>query len=512
VKRIGLYTKTAFPVGIVFVLAIMGGCGGGSETAVRFRMERMLVQADRLREEMKLKGPLLSDDDLAKLVEAYAAISRQAVSPGNAETIAKASEEKKQAWALASLAMTRIGNLYLEGKMYDKAYEYFKNVAENSTTTPIQRNAVMAYMALAMEKLGHYSAAAGLYDTLAQEYIAVVVPENPNLDALEAPLKAAQMWLQSGDAGKRDRELQRAREYYREIAGKYKGTLTGSAAMAKLAASYLQENRYGEATDILRSIRDDSSGFVSPGVLMSIADIYMNRANDLPNAERTYRDYIRYYPQQGNVQSAYLGLGLSLYGQGKYEEARKSVQGMEKLPKIGQENLAQSYFLTALCYEKEDKWELARGQFDIVQTSFMGTDQGFEAALHVVDHYRQHGQTGLAEGAFNDAVNYINKYVAQNSANPVAVSRGLGYLVRAYTENGEMANAAEQLSLLHQRYPQQPEGKFAPLRLSEIYANSLYDTSKAIFWLKLFVNENPDAPDLGEIKSQIETLEKPSGK
>jgi TolA-binding protein len=408
--------------------------------------------------------------------------------------------------------MTRIGNLYLEREMYDKAYEYFKNVAEDPTTTPVQRNAVMAYMALAMERLGDFSAAAGLYDTLALEYTAVVVPENPNLDALEAPLKAAQMWLRTGDAGKHDRELQKAREYYREIAQKFKGTLTESAAMAKLAASYLQENRYGEATDILRSIRDDSSGFVSPGVLMSIADIYMNRANDLPNAERTYRDYIRYYPQQENAQSAYLGLGLSLYGQGKYEEARKSVQGMEKLPKIGQENLAQSYFLTALCYEKEDKWELARGQFDIVQTSFMGTDQGFEAALHVVDHYRQHGQTELAVGAFNDAVNYINKYVEQNSANPVAVSRGLGYLVRAYTENGDMEKAAEQLSLLHARYPQQPEGKFAPLRLSEIYANSLYDTSKAISWLKLFVDENPDSPDLGKIKSQVETLEKLSGK
>ena len=492
---------------ILLAATIMCGCGGASDTAVRFKMERMLVQADRLQEQMKLKGQMLSEKDLGTLIDAYAAISEQVAPPRNPEEAAIAPEEKKQAWALSSLAVTRIGSLYLDRRMYDKAYDHFKMAADNLSATLVQRNAVLIYMALSMQKMGQYDRAAGLYDTLAQEYINIVVPENPNLDALDAPLRAVEMWRLAGDRDRHDLAITEAREYYLNIMEKFNGSLTESAAIGKLSASYLQEHRFGEAIDLLKTVRDDSTGRVTPSVMLTIADIYMNRIRDLSNAERTYREFAEYYPDHEKAQEAYLGLGLSLYEQRKFEEARKAVSSIDKLRKVSQEYVAQAYFLAALCYEKEDKWELAKGQFDIVQSTFIGTEQGFEATLYVVDHYRRRGQSDLEQKAFNDAVNYINRYAEQNKANPGSVSKALGYLVRAYTESGDLEKAADRLAFLHDQYPQYPEGRFAPLRLGDIYENELGDTSKAIAWLKIFIDENPQAANLDEIKGHVGTLE-----
>jgi tetratricopeptide (TPR) repeat protein len=169
--------------------------------------------------------------------------------------------------------------------------------------------------------------------------------------------------------------------------------------------------------------------------------------------------------------------------------------------------VAQAFYLVALCYEKEDKWELAKIQFDIVRTSFVGTDHAFEAALHIPDYYRRRGLTEQANKSFEESVNYFNRYASENKSNPVAESRALGFLVRAYSENQDFVSAADQLALLHDRFPRLPEGKFAPLRLGDIYENTLCDTSKAVNWLKIFVDENPDAANIDDIKNHIQYLE-----
>jgi tetratricopeptide (TPR) repeat protein len=487
---------------------IFAGCGRKTDVAVRFEMERMLNKADRLQEQLKIKGPVLAEADFKELVAAYSEIGNMVAPAGDDAEVRNASEEKRQAWSLASLAVTRIGTLYLDMKIYDKAFEYFKSVADNPASSPTQRNAVMSYMALSLERLGRFAEAAAFYDSLAQGYISIVKPDNPNMDALSAPLKSAEMWGRLGDKDKYLADMDKARNYYKDLMNKYGGSQVGSAAIGKMAASFLQQNDYPQAIDILKNVRDDSTGQVSAGVMLMIADIYLNKMEDYVSAEKTYSQFAEFYPNNKELPAAKLGLGLSLYGQENYGSARKSIDGIEKLPKVDQQTVAQAYYLTALCYEREDKWDLARGQFELIETSLIGTDQAFESALYIPNYYRSRGKTELAQKAFEAAENYINRYAEQNKNDAVATARALGYLVRAYMENNDFSKAAEKLIFLHDHYPQSPEGKFAPLKLGDIYENSLHDTARTIEWLRKFIKENPDAADIDKIKSHIQALEK----
>ncbi len=477
------------------------------DLGLRFKMEKMLSEADHLADRIRQQSQRVSDDDLRKLVDAYSKISSMLPPPNNSAEVSNASAERQQAWALASLATTRVGTLYMENKMFERAYEGFKSVAENPATSALQRNAVKDYMAMALEQLKRYPEAAALYDTVAADYPSLIVPDNPNMDALEAPIKSARMWNSAGNNAKYLDGMDKAREYYGGLASEFKGSLMESAAYGKIAASYIEQQKFPQAISALRSVPADTSGHTSPAILLMIADLYMNNMRDYIGAENTYREFAQYYPKHPKIASATLGIGLSLYEQGKYSEARKAVDDIYRIPGADQKSVAQSYYLTGLCYENEDKWDFAKGEFDLVEASFPSSDEAFEAVLYVANHYRTAGNKELTQKAYGDAVEFINKIIVLNRTNPIDCARAEGYLVRAYTENGDIAKATDELIRLHQTYPLLPEGKLAPLRLADINENITHDTQKAIDWLKTYLRENPDAPNIDGIQTHIKALE-----
>jgi TolA-binding protein len=493
---------------IAFALvAFFIGCGREGDIGLRFKMEKALTRADRLADQVRQKGKNISDEDLKILVGAYEEVTAMIPAPEDILEVQAAPQERQQAWALSSLAATRIGILYMERKSYEKGFDSFKSVYDNPATSALQKNAVTAYMALAMDKLRRFPEAAALYDTLAMNYLTVIVPNNPNMDALDAPMKAADIWKRAGDNVKYLAEMEKARDYYRELAENYRGTLMESAALGKSAAGYIEQQDYPRAIETLRKVPPDTSGHTSPAILLMIADIYMNDLKDYIRAEKTYREFVEFYPDHARTAAATLGIGLSLFGQGKYIPARKAVENIERMPRADQKNAAQANYLIALCYEKDDKWELAKGQFEVVEAAYPGSNEAFEASLYVTNHYRLEGNKDITLKEFNNAINSINDFVRKNVSSPLDCSRAMGYLVRAYTENGDMTRAAEQLELLHARYPQLPEGKLAPLRLADINENVLHDPEKAADWLKIFINENPDAENINDVRNHLNTLE-----
>jgi tetratricopeptide (TPR) repeat protein len=184
---------------------------------------------------------------------------------------------------------------------------------------------------------------------------------------------------------------------------------------------------------------------------------------------------------------------------------------MEKVQGATESDVAQSIYLTALCFESEDKWELAKGKYDFVQVSYPGTEQSFEAALHIPNYFRNKGQTELARRAYESTIAYITKLAEQNRGDETESAKALGYLVRAYLDNNDNALAAELLEKLHSQYPKLPEGKLAPLRLADIYENAMRDTAKTIEWLQTFLTENPGATDTQKIRDHLELLKTKSG-
>jgi tetratricopeptide (TPR) repeat protein len=509
--KVGYRKKYAIVViGLFLVMLILGGCSRKTDSELRFEMEKLLTQADHDLEQAKTNSPKMETVDIEKFLVAYSNIAKMIKLPKQVKDVERSNDNRRQLWALASLATTRVGNLYIESKQYDKAFESFKVVVDCPATTPLQRNALYGFMAMAKELSRAFPDAAQYYDSLAIGYLELIVPQSPNMDAMNAPLKSAEMWADAGNESNYKSRLIKAQDYYRGIMNKYNSTLVGAAAAGKLAASFLQQNSFTEAIAVLETVKD-TTGYTAPNIMLMIADIYLNRMQDNQSAEKTYREFETIYPKSKDFATAKFGLGLSLFAQKRYAEARKAVDGMEKISGATERDVAQAIYLTALCFESEDKWELAKGKYDFVQVSYPGTEQAYEAALHIPNYFRNKGQTDLARRAYESSVAYISKLADQNKADETAAAKALGYLVRAYLDNNDNSKAAELLEQLHTKYPKLPEGKLAPLRLADIYENSSHDTLKTIEWLKTFLAENPNSTDHDKIQSHLNLLQSKTG-
>jgi len=499
----------AINMAILISLAVLfGGCGKKTDLAVRYEMEQKLNEADRLQDRFKVRGTNFSDSDLKSLVEAYTKVTKMTDLPGDSIEVLKASDELKLAWELAFLANTRIGALYQNDKNYDKAYSHFKNIADSPAANITQRSAAIIYMASCKENSGQYKDAIKLYQTLADNYKHFIEPQNPNLDALNAPIKIADMWLASGDTDKYESSLEQARRYYRQLKSLHPGTPFESAVSGKIVATYLKQNQYDQAVRSLKETRDDSTGLLSPRVLMILADIHMNNTHNFRQAEKAYREFVDAYPEDKEIGPMTLGLSMSLFERGKYKDARDAARNIEKLPFINKKTVAEAYYLVALCYEKEGRWEQAIGQYDLLMATFPGTDKAFEAGLYVANRYLTKGQEKLANQKFEETADYIRKYTNPETSNPMQAARAYGYLVRCYTEMRDLDRTIETLEQLASRFPLTPEGRFAPLKLADLYENELNDRAKAIDWLKQFIKNNPDAGDLDQIQAHIIRLQR----
>ncbi len=494
---------------ILACLAVLvGGCGKKTDLAVRYEMEKKLNEADRLQDRLKIKGANYSEDDLNTLVKAYAKVIKMTDLPDDSIKVLKASDELKQTWEIALLADTRIGVLYQNKKDYDRSYSYFKIVADSPAADLTQRSAAIIYMALCKENSGQYKDAIKLYQTLTDNYKHFIEPQNPNLDALNAPIKVADMWLALGDRQKYESSLEQARQYYRQLKSQYPNTPFENAALGKIVATYLKQNIFDQAVRTLEETRNDSTGLLTPRVLMILADIYMNNTHDYARAEKAYREFVKAYPEDKEIGPMTLGLGTSLFERGKYKDAREAIKNIEKLPYIRNTTVAEAYYLTALCYEKEDRWEQAIGQFDLLMATFPGTDKAFEAGLYVANRYLTNGQEKLANQKFEETAEYIKKYTKSETSNPLQAARAYGYLVRCYTEMDDLNRTIETLEELANLYPLTPEGRFAPLKLADIYENELNNKTKAIDWLNQFIKYNPEADDLDQIQAHIKKLQR----
>ncbi|NLI16839.1 MAG: tetratricopeptide repeat protein [candidate division Zixibacteria bacterium] len=488
------------------ILAIGFGCEKKTDLALRYEMEKALAKADRLSDKIYSQNKRPSDAEFSEIIENYQTVVKMIKQASNVSEVEKASADKRQAWAIADLARTRIGIMYSDRGLYDKAFESFKSAVDDPAISKIQKNAVQNYMASAKEKLRQYPEAASIYYDEGKGYLDIIVAQNPNMDALAAPIKAAQAWLKAGDKIKFDAYMDSARAIYRDIAAKYPKSPVKNAAVGKLAATYMLQDNYRQAIDILREAKDDSTNQIPPDVLLMIADIHLKNQKDYQSAEKTYREFIRMYPNERITPSAYLGLGLTLFEMGKYQQARETVKNIAEKAAAQKTVPIDANYLIALCLEKEGKWEQALGRFNLIQASFPGSEKAFEAALYIGNYYKTKGEQKLADESFRRAEEYISKYANPETSNEVMACKAMGYLVRCYTEAGNLPKAIEVLTELHEKHRGLPEGKLASLRLADLYENALHDNAKAAFWLDAFIQDNPDADNIAEVISHRKAL------
>ena len=191
--------SAAAPVCLALVIAMLTGCGKKSDMEVRFEAEKLLSDADRQRDRLQIGQGGDIAGDFGGTIAAYNAVVNTVMLPSDNDDLAGASDERRRAWNLGLLARTRIASMYMDERELDSAYEYYRLVFVNPAAEDLQKNVVLRFMAAIKETQGNFDQAADLYDSVSTDYLSLINPDVPEMDALSAPIKRviplSGMWI-----------------------------------------------------------------------------------------------------------------------------------------------------------------------------------------------------------------------------------------------------------------------------------------------------------------------------
>lgn len=488
---------------IVFVII---SCSQNNDLAVRFKMEKMVYNVSQLRKELTIKTEKLTGEELYTVVSEYQKIVNYIPAPVDSIEYNRASDDKKEALAIASLARIEIGLLYLEAGAYKKSYTYFYNVAHNPGTNGVQLNGIIGYLALLKSRMRQYNESAELYNEYAEGYLTILDPNKPDINAIDARLKAADMSKKLGNIEIYHEQLKDSRKYYQTIMESNPDTPIYNMAFGKIIASYIKEDDFRNAVDLIESTRNSNSRAIEPEFLLMMAGLFSNDIKDFNKSSSLYQEFIDTYPDHSQLAVACLGLGLSLYECGKYVKARETVDDIEKITDVKYSQVADAYYLKALCYEKEGKWPKALNQFNLLSATLPGSVKSFEAKLYIANRYANKNEVALSKRSFKQTEQYMRDFTSPNTSNTNLIAQSLFYIGKCFEDQNQFNKAIAILDSLYLKYPKNQYSKLALLKIVDLYEEKLNNNDKALNYLEMYLKSYPDTDNSDEVLSRINSL------
>jgi TolA-binding protein len=366
----------------------------------QFAMEKAINDVNKLKERYNFSGGGLDETETAELKEIFKSITYMSpVPPRDSAALINSPEPLKISWQLAGLAYYNLGLLSMESKDYRGAFEYFGTLVDQYGFKQHQVRRAVFMQALALYKMDRYVEAIILYNRVAQDY--ALAPEsirNPNLDVLDSPLLAAKIYQDSENWRQFKNQISSAIEYYLDIISTYDGTPLADAAVGKLASAFLLGDLADSAVTVLEAVTDPETGKVPALIRLNIGSIQQNNLRDHRAAEQTFRRFIEDYSENRLAVSAQMGIGISLYYQKNYERARYELSLLDNYQYVSSSLIAEARYLTAVCFEEEDKWDRALGEYDFVWANHAASQMGIGIPLRIAEYYLKKDKAELQGG------------------------------------------------------------------------------------------------------------------
>ena len=495
--------------GIITLISLLAISCSRTEMDRQFAMERAIDQVNREKQQFYLTGGDLDSNEYEILINAFTDITAMVEPPpDDSAAIERAPKPLQASWQMAGLAYYNLGLLNVEMEKYEEAYDYFDQLIKHYGFKPHQVQNAIFMQALARYKQNRYREAVLLYNAVSRYYLGFARPENnPNLDAMDSPLTAARILRGIDDKGQFDNQLKQAVDFYWGVLESYQGTPLGNAAIGKLASAFLLGDLADSAVVVLSEVKDPETGRIPPLVLFNIANIQRNYLNDFAGAEKSYRNFMEYYPEHPLSATVQFGVAASLFADRKYQSARDEVAIVETMRGVSEEILSEAGFLKALSYQLEDNWPRAKGEFDYIRTNFPISQRGMETSLHIAEYYQSKGDSKLAAESFREAERDYRRLIDVYSARGDVISRALSFLANSLSQQQRWEETVDILKQLASRYPDTQEGYSAGPAAADILSLKLNKPLEAAALLRVFAKNYPESKDIPAIIAYADSLE-----
>lgn len=222
--------------------------------------------------------------------------------------------------------------------------------------------------------------------------------------------------------------------------------------------------------------------------------------------ERELKLLMSKYPNANITKFGHMGL-LELYINNKrYDEAMDLAEVIKGKYSSDVGTLSTAQFAKGLIYEKQDKWDKALAEYNILKEKYPTTQLGIQSPLYIWKYYETKGLDSQAKDAYQNAIAFYTKMGKEYSSKMAGYTASI-LLIQTYLDIKDYESAGKTLEkTLHEYSSPMAFVQLLPLT-QNIYIENLNNPKKAIEIYKYVMSKTKD-PRLAKIlKQKIKALE-----
>jgi TolA-binding protein len=322
---------------------------------------------------------------------------------------------------------------------------------------------------------------------------------------LQVPIHMIQYHKNQGNISEMKEASARARSHYRNLMDKYSGTSIEKTVQSYSLKVYAQEEAWQDILDFWDSeikTQIKRSGVISAKVAK--ADLLASRMENIPEAERIYKDLIEDFPFAPATPLLRIRLGHLLATAYKAEEAREIFQKVLADFPENKELTIQGHIGLAVVDAKEGKHEEALKRYNDIFVEYPNHATTLKIPFMKYLYYQRVGkEESEVQQALNEALTeYSSRWDRGGSTSTDKIAGRL--LLLGLIQKKDWDAAAIHLNSIMKRFPDDP--RFLQLAKA-VYRKDSDNPAKA---LQIFFDSSNDSPLFQSEDTPLKDIEETS--
>ena len=219
-----------------------------------------------------------------------------------------------------------------------------------------------------------------------------------------------------------------------------------------------------------RAIKTNNKIMANPDVIPPGQALYV---------ENNLKKILEKYPKTKVATTANISLIEFYLFHKRYDDALLQADSIIKTYDKNPTILSTAYFLKGRAYEKQDKWQKALKEYEIVRDEYTKTQLGMQMPLYIAKYYSDKGKDTAAGEAYSNAASFYERLERENSG------KVLGYisytlLLQTYINSGNYDKAGKILGDTIDKYRSGMTLNQLLPQVEIIYVKELQQPEKAI--------------------------------
>jgi tetratricopeptide (TPR) repeat protein len=495
-------------IGLIGLTALIGpgGCGQ-SPMAIRYKAERDLWRSRGAERRLALR-PGTDRVQMDEAARGYESILKR-------YPLSSAGSQPEEVQALGRVRVTAAASLtrlYVRLGERQNAISTLWNMRGETSSADLD-----AALRLHSDLLELLSAATGpdslieIYRDLAARFPPGTPDGQPLPMVLESPLRLADLFRRLGRTSEMSETLDRALEYYRQVSGQWAGKPLEIAALVQQANALVRQERMEEAEAILQSTRKlPQADPYDASILLSLGVLQEQAMHAPVQAQETYRELVRLYPNDTAAPQAEFRLGLTYAATGRPDSALAIFDRTEKAYGRDLELAARVRLQEARVLNQAGRVDQALSRYRSVVVDFPRTEASLQAPFEIAEYYRSrkdvNGERATLREATAEYERLVQDLAGDARRGPVVVL-ALDQLAAAWVRLEEWQKAVEVLDKRAEAFPTDGRSPLALVQAAAILESRLGDHKATIAMLQKVVSRYPGIPLAGRAKDRIAELE-----